>query len=508
MFPYPCPSCSQRLLAPADRAGQRTICPKCLRPLTIPQPDSMAMEDPKTLFDPSEIPIPVLANTDTPFPGTIPVSQYAGALASGASETRSGHAELRAVATSGDLTFDLPEVAAQDRASVSDTGFPRPSETVTPPPNPAKLPIRTRRSTNPDARGMVMLNPTGLFSVDVAAELSAALSMRMKPPPELSMDRRLVVGAWAFGTLAALGLWLAGLFYNAECLPFVALLGAALLAFGIIWRACLVGHEESVLQGMLCLLPPVLLVRLFQKAGENGLRPLGFAASGAAVLALFGTAATARSFFGNLSAATEPSPENRLGSASGRKLRSATDDPKRLQFALAEIDHPETARTSTAEEKAEVIGELRRLLGHEQQGLRITALSVLHTWTPSEANDWALSALRGETAPALRTALGAAGTVNSPEIIAAIAEHLRTREYRPEAQSSLVAIGPAAEGALLERLTAPEEAFALSVLDVLTQIGAAKSLAAFRQLAATSESALLKSEADSAAKLLAGKLEK
>ena len=40
MFPYSCPFCSQRLLALPDRVGQRTICPKCLRPLTIPRPES------------------------------------------------------------------------------------------------------------------------------------------------------------------------------------------------------------------------------------------------------------------------------------------------------------------------------------------------------------------------------------------------------------------------------------------------------------------------------------
>ena len=40
MFAYPCPSCHQRLLAPAERAGQRTICPKCLKPLTVPTSDA------------------------------------------------------------------------------------------------------------------------------------------------------------------------------------------------------------------------------------------------------------------------------------------------------------------------------------------------------------------------------------------------------------------------------------------------------------------------------------
>ena len=80
MFPYPCPSCSQRLLAPTERVGQRTICPKCLRPLTIPMPESTAALDPKSLIDPSEAPLPLVsisADTNTPFPGSIPIPHFA-----------------------------------------------------------------------------------------------------------------------------------------------------------------------------------------------------------------------------------------------------------------------------------------------------------------------------------------------------------------------------------------------------------------------------------------------
>src|SRR5437764_9524001 len=42
MFAYPCPFCAQRLLAAPERAGQRTICPKCLKPIVIPRPDAVS----------------------------------------------------------------------------------------------------------------------------------------------------------------------------------------------------------------------------------------------------------------------------------------------------------------------------------------------------------------------------------------------------------------------------------------------------------------------------------
>lgn len=38
MFAYPCPACPHTLLAPVERAGQRTVCPNCLTPLAVPHP--------------------------------------------------------------------------------------------------------------------------------------------------------------------------------------------------------------------------------------------------------------------------------------------------------------------------------------------------------------------------------------------------------------------------------------------------------------------------------------
>ena len=406
MFPYPCPSCSQRLLAPTERVGQRTICPKCLRPLTIPMPELTAALDPKSLIDPSEAPLPLIsvsADTDTPFPGSIPIPHFAAVEISAAARVGAAPIELRTAAGAGDLTFDLPEMPNSERRSVSETSFPRTSTTETPRPTFVRTPIHTLRAANADTRGMVMLNPTGLFGVDLAAELSAALSMRMSPPPEPMIDRRLIIGAWAFGTFSAIALWLGGLFYNPECLPFVALLGGALLGFGLLWRAYLVGRDESPLRGALCLLPPFNVVRLFQKSGDNGHRPLRFAATGALVLGLFATSASARSFV--------------------EKKTVANVEPE----------------TST------------------------------------------------------------------PESTAAVISKLAAREHRAESQRRLVAMGPAAEGELIAKLPDADEAAALAVIDVLSQIGGPNSVSAFERLAETSKSSLVKSEAAAAAKLLATK---
>lgn len=503
MFPYPCPSCDQRLLAPVERAGQRTICPKCLRPLTIPQPISASAEDPKSMVDPSEIPLTVMADTDTPYPGTIPVPQFAAVEVSAA--TAVAAVELRRAHAAEDLTFDLPEVPFQDRSSVSDSGFPRPSDAETPPPHTVRLPIHTRRTANSDTRGMVVMNPTGLFSVDMTAELTAAISMRMKPPPEQAIDRRIIVGAWAFGTLSALSLWLGGLFYNPECLPFVAIVGGAMLAFGVLWRAYLISQDESVLKGLISLLPPFNIVRLFQKSGENGHRPLRFAATGAVALALFSTGAAARSYVESKPAS---GPAATSATETADELRAVAEQPERLQIALREIGTAQAAAASGTEDKQATVAELQKLLKHASAGVRGSALAALREWSVADARQWVSAALAGTDSGACQMALKSAHYFAEPGIVAAVAKLLQAREHRIEAQRVSVAFGRAAEEPILELLSSANEATALSAMDVLVEIGGTKSLVTLRRMAEVTKSEMLKSESASAADQLAAKLSK
>ncbi len=68
MFGYPCPFCNQQLLAAPERSGQRTICPKCLKPIVIPSPereaDFQALEeedsDLSSLTESDEVPISLM----------------------------------------------------------------------------------------------------------------------------------------------------------------------------------------------------------------------------------------------------------------------------------------------------------------------------------------------------------------------------------------------------------------------------------------------------------------
>lgn len=507
MFPYPCPSCNQRLLASNERAGHKTICPKCLRPLTIPQPTGGVFEDPKTLVDPSEAPLPVFADTNTPFPGELPIPNFVavGVSAATAVVGASAYANSGPVAAE-DLFFELPPIAEQDQASHSGDSMPRPEHRDTPAPAnyPNQLPLRKRQHRTNDARGMVMLNPTGLFSVDLSAELSAAISMRMKPPPELQLDRRLVIGAWTLGTVATLALWLGSLFYNPECLPFVALVGGAMLAFGILWRAYLVAQEESLVQGLLALIPPFNLIRLFEKSNENGHRPLRFALSGATAIVLFATGATARNYFEGQSV---NAPREWVHPSQADRIHEVQGQTGALLNLLAELGTKRSFDECSTEDRAATAGELQKLLLHESPRVRQLAVAALEIWSPSDARKWIVQSLKGNNSDDLGTALARVPS-NSPEAIHAVVEMLKTREYRLDAQKCLLAIGAPAEAALLDSFPPANVATAVGTIDVLVKIGGPKSLVALRRLAESAASHAIRAEADAGANQISTRLTK
>jgi hypothetical protein len=288
MFAYPCPSCRQRLLAPPARAGHRSICPKCLQPLTVPHPEQVAAgpfappdPSPAELFSPADdlIPLEVDAALDTPQPmNTLP--------AVGGMHVASGQG-----ATPTEPFLDLEPVPVE-------------LPSITPAPLAAPAPFAGRRGPPPtprpflrDQEGKVVLAPTGLFAVDVAAELSAAISMRMAPPPIPTSDRTYAVAGWAVGTLVGLGAWVMGVWVSAAWLPYVALVGGAMVAFGFLWRAYLSGRDGAWGHGLVTLLPPVGLVQLFRPVSGYGRKPLLFAITGGVLCGLFAVGGPAKRWF-------------------------------------------------------------------------------------------------------------------------------------------------------------------------------------------------------------------
>lgn len=283
MFAYPCPSCRHRLLAPPARAGHRSICPKCLEPLTVPHPEQVAAGpfapsdlSPAEPYQPLDhlIPLEVDAALDTPQPmNTLPANPDVH-VASGQGATL----------TEPFLDLEPVKLPAITPAPVTVTG------PVTARPGPPPTPRPFLR----DDEGKVVLIPTGLFGVDVAAELSAAISMRMAPPPVPSADRSYAVVGWAVGTLVGLGAWVMGVWVSAAWLPYVALVGGAMIAFAFLWRAYLSGRGGAWGLGLLSLLPPVGLVQLLRPASGYGRKPLLFAVTGGVLCGLFALGGSAK----------------------------------------------------------------------------------------------------------------------------------------------------------------------------------------------------------------------
>ena len=312
MFAYPCPSCSQRLLAPEERAGQRTICPRCLKPLTVPQPDQVAQlpfgpppseSESFTPPPPEVVETPIPAITESPFTtaAQYDAESHATQLVIELDPVRAIAAELDRVPTTGSNTTQ------NARPHLPRSNAPLPS-------------LTSRRPLLGDRSGQVVLNPTGLFEVDVAAELSAAISMRMAPPPEPTLDRVSVTVGWGLGIVLGLGTWTLGVFHSPTWFPFVALVGATMIAFGFLWRAYLSGRNGDWMAGVATLLPPVCLVQLFRPIGQHRLRPLAFVVTGLVLCGLFACGPTASAKVDAAIGVKTRLPESAMSDTSGEKL--------------------------------------------------------------------------------------------------------------------------------------------------------------------------------------------
>jgi hypothetical protein len=133
----------------------------------------------------------------------------------------------------------------------------------------------------------VAFDPATLFAGDAVAQLSAAISMRMAPPPPPASDRTYAAVGWLAGSLVGLAAWVLGVWQAGGWLPFTAVVGGSMVAFGVAWRAYLSGRGRGAGVGLFALVPPLCLVNLFRPAAGVALWPLGFVVSGGALLGLF-----------------------------------------------------------------------------------------------------------------------------------------------------------------------------------------------------------------------------
>lgn len=425
MFPYPCPSCSQRLLASPERVGQRTICPKCLRPLTIPTAEAAAALAP-----------------DVDFTAAVPETDHA--------------------------LFE-PPTPHPARSSVT--------------PNSS---LATRRPAPTPVAGAVLL--AGPDEHDVATELTATISMRMKPPPDPPADLQLSTGAWLLLTAVGLVLWFVGFAAEPEMFSYVTIIGALLAAVGYLWAVYLAGRHDW-LRGLATLVPPITIWRLVQPFGDNGYRPLRFVLTGLLLLGLAYLGPAARLGAGPIFTVLEPvrvdtpSPP----SSPAERLRAVSDQkqPDALVGELLTLARPEKLKDADDDMKAETIAELKRLARHDRVEVRVAALPALALWSPAEAREPVLVALRSGEQVERKKALVLAGRWPDEEVARAVAPRLADSQEQALAEDAILAIGAPAEAALLPLLKSEDKWFLLQVIELLGKVGGPRSVEALTELSKT-----------------------
>ena len=386
MFAYPCPSCRQRLLAPPSRVGQRSICPKCLHPLTVPAPEQVAAVGPfapsapepslDEPYQPADRGMPVELALDTPIPmNTTPA--------------RTG--EFGELDRNVPITEPFLDLAPAVNATPTEI---EPVALVVPPTVPKPAPA-ARPATRPARRtgehdGRVAFDPSALVAGDAVAQLSAAISMRMAPPPLPTTDRTYAVIGWVAGTLVGLGVWVLAVFQSASWLPYVALVGGAMVALGLLWRAYLSGRGGSWAGGLLTLLPPICLVQLVRPVAGAGLRPLWFVLSGAALLGLFAAGGPAKKW---VDAKFEPAkvalptvaPVGDLDTTAGRLENKAERDEAKAVLVKAGATAEPAVRKLLAAKADSTVMAACDVLAEIGTADTVPALRKLADDTPSKA---------------------------------------------------------------------------------------------------------------------------
>ena len=606
MFPYSCPFCSQRLLALPDRVGQRTICPKCLRPLTIPRPEH-AGDDPdddpdidldalppphgyvpepaefslssslphedgmdgdeldhdqlhreheqshhdeliETQFaDPSRhgrapaddevdlslseataIPVelklappartPPLPRSSSPptvkmapRPERSPDPTLRPPLHAPTPVSPTGVAGLRPLSPLPPRVTTLPQgtpgAASPGRPNGLLIGAPIETPDL-PRPAPARLP---RHET-----GMVSLVPTGMAGVDINAELTANLTMRMKPPPEPAADLALTTGGWLLTSAAAAVLWMVGVFFHPGLMPFVAVLGALMLAFGFFWAAYLAGRTSPT-RGLLTLLPPVALWRIWQPFGDNLHRPLRFVLTGALALALSVVGGPAHqgieAGLATLDFERPPAPAARENLAARLTAAAADRKSDAALVELVNLANPEYRAELSAEDTPAIVAALKVLTRPEacaRPDVRLKATATLLEWSEPDGRTALLRALRSNELSERRGGMALAPKWADDDIAVAVAARLAFRSEESNARDALALMPPArAETGLLAVLTAEDAVGLLTVAEILERVGGQRAVDALTGLSRTADNPLVRDEltrhAEAVRKRLAGK---
>lgn len=388
------------------------------------------------------------------------------------------------------------------------------------PPRPRRLvattPVPPRRGD--DDETVTFGDPLRLKSqMDIAAELTSALTSRMKPPPQPPRDLKPSTALWLLVTGVAVALLVLTLVTANQFSEIVLALGAGQIVVGYLWAVWLAARRDWR-RGLACAVPPITLWYLTQRKYAK-YRPLRFVATGAILATLAGIAGYVqphtRSWAGVPEAAALPVPP--VDIASQPKLvqlqyyrdRRSYDS---LMQVLRTLSRTDPVYSEEAKNRTELVAELRALCDHRDSDVKVEAMAAYATWGGSDARRLCLEATRSTNQEERMMALRLLTRWKDPEVARAVASRIgRAGTETSRAQESLIDIGgPIAERAAIPLLRSDDQGVRLTVIELLgnEKVGGEDAVAALLDVAKTANDPGTRQPAASKAEQIQARLKK
>jgi hypothetical protein len=495
MIRYACPHCAAVSAAVNERrAGQPSVCRKCLAAHTIPADPALWLTElgeplypvapiaPVEVREPEPVAVaPIEVREPEPVPVVAarepePVRVVILPRAPEPEPQREPEVPAAAVAVA-----TPPPLAAPPRPR------PLPVPAVTPVPRRAPAPAAAQ-SANERYGEPVQLQT----QADITAALTAALSSRMKPRARERRDLRPSTALWLLLTGLGLALALVALFLDTEYRAGVFAVAAAQVFAGYAWIVRLTSMRDTS-RGWACAVPPLTFGYLAQYKYAK-LRPLRFVVTGAVLAGLgFAVPALAPHLHGAFAkpegpaAVEQPRPEARSRLAQLKLYRESRsyDALLKLLEALAKADPYHAA---DRDDGPAIAAELKTLCDHQLTDVKVRAMAAYARWDPREARVVCLAAVRSTSSEEREWALRLLPQWKDNEVARAV-QGLIGRPGSAESNRAKAALeeigGPPAEQAALALLNrAEDQPTKLTALVILEKVGGpetARKLQAYAQ---------------------------
>jgi hypothetical protein len=372
---------------------------------------------------------------------------------------------------------------------------------------PVPVPVTPPRGSGrePHRRRVIATTPAPLPSADpdlagfaepfraheqeeIAAHLTAALTSRMKPPPEPPRDLRPSTALWLVMSGIGLTLLLLALVTAGDYLWAAGYLGLVEVAVGYGWIVWLAFRREPK-RGLLCAVPPVTGWYLVQRKYAK-LRPLRFVATGLVLITLAAVGGLAQSRTRGWAGVSVPNPpastadlssQTKLVQIRGYREQRSIDPLVKVLEVLAKTD---PTFSEDAKYRAELTAELRTLCADQHTDVRVAALGAYARWGGDDARGVCLRFVASESQDERRAALRLLPRWKDPEVARAVA----ARIGRPSTETTLAVEalleigGPSAEQAAIPLLRVEEQGTRLTAIDILEKVGGPDAAAVLTEL--------------------------